>query len=166
MAKKAKKTTTEPVSETKGKATMADDTIVTLDMNLADYEDFEPLPEGSYPVKVTQAEMRTKEETGNDYYYVVLQIHPDDYPADYDVENAPDGTNLTYARLQRPSPKNRRSITAIKKWFEAIGMSTKTTEINPGDWEGKSCKANVNRQEWPKDSGNKINSIVSLEALD
>lgn len=175
MAKKpSSKSTTELVADTlktetptitaKEKASKMTDksSILELDMSLADYEDFEPLPAGPYPATVTLAELRTSDK-GNDYYYVTLSVHVDDYPADYAVENAPEGTNYVYARLQKPDSKNRRSITAIKNWYRALGLDLKSSVINPGEWEGKKCKILTKPQEW---NGAEISSIVGVEAID
>jgi hypothetical protein len=104
---------------------MSEDSILELDMNLEDYADYEPLPPGNYPAEIRSAEMRISDK-GNEYYYVGLVIHPDDFPADYDVANAPEGANLVHARLQKPTADNRRSITAIKNWYKALNLKTKT----------------------------------------
>lgn len=158
MAKNAKRI--EEEEETKSRSN--DSTIVELDMNLEDMEDFELLPDGNYPAVITLAEMRTSPK-GNDYYYVTFKIDADDYPADYAVENAPEGINLTYARVQKPTPTNRRSITAVKKFMAALGLSLKTSTINPGDWEGKKASLKVGHQEY---NGEPVNNIVAVEALD
>lgn len=168
MAKKAKQTTTASVETTpqqqttKGTTHMSEESIVELDLNLEDYDDFEPLPAGAYPATVTLSEMRTSDK-GNDYYYITFQVHPDDYPADYAMENAPEGTNLTYARVQKPDPRNRRSITNVKNLMRALGVNIKTSVINPGEWEGKKAKLVIKKDNF---NGMPNNSIVSVEALD
>lgn len=150
-------------STTGKKSKMVDkNTILELDMNLEDYEDFEPLPKGEYPGTVTTAEARVSDK-GNEYYYLVFQIHPDDYPVDYAVENAPEGLNLTFARVQKPTAANRRSITGVKNLLRALGESLKTNTINPGAWEGKKAKLVVGLQEW---QGELRNQIDRVEALD
>lgn len=152
----------EPESKKETKTMSNDSTILELDMNLADYDDFEPLPNGGYPGQITKAEMRTSDK-GNDYYYITFNIHPDDFPADYSVENAPDGMNLVYARIQKPDPRNRRSITAVKSFMRALGIDLKTSVINPGDWEGRKAKLIIKKETYNEQP---INSIVSIEALD
>lgn len=158
-----KKQTTTTAVEKKETAKMSDnDTILELDMNLADYDDFEPLPNGAYPAQILEAEMRTSDK-GNDYYYVIFLIHPDDYPADYAVENNPEGTRLVHARVQKPDPKNRRSITAVKNFMRAIGLDLKTSTIDPSTWVTKKAKLVIKRDEF---NGSPTNSIVSIESLD
>jgi hypothetical protein len=161
MAKQAKRIEEEDMKESSGKGGNSS-TILELDMNLEDMEDFELLPDGNYPAEISQAEMRTSPK-GNDYYYIIFNIHPDDFPPDYAVENAPEGIKLVYARIQKPDAGNRRSITAVKNFMRALGMSLKTSTINPGDWEGKKASLKVGHQEW---NGDEINTIMGVEALD
>lgn len=165
MAKKTKiidEEHSETIKEEKKMASKNDSTILELEFNLEDMDDFEPLPDGEYPATVTLAEMRTSDK-GNDYYYMSFQIHPDNFPADYSRENAPDGLSLVYARVQKPDPKNRRSITGVKNLYRALGIPLKTSTINPGEWEGKQAKLRLKKQDW---NGETINSIVAVEALD
>lgn len=173
MAKRTKKSYVEPVDEleietrpekkvTKMASNTSTDSILELDMNLEDFGDYQPLPKSAYPAEVVQAELRMSDK-GNEYYYVVFNIHPDDYPADYAVENAPEGARLTYARMQKPTPKNLRSITAVKNFYRALGLNMKTSKINPGDWEGKKAKLVLDVGEY---NGSPVNNIVAIEALD
>jgi signal recognition particle subunit SEC65 len=159
----AKATTKSVTKETESKETkMSNENILELDMSLESFEDFEPLPASEYPAEVRSAEKRISDK-GNEYYYVVFNIHPDDFPADYAVENAPEGMNLVFARLQVPTAANRRSITAIKNWYRALGLSLSTNVINPGEWEGKRAKLVVDKSEY---NGETRNGIKSVEALD
>lgn len=166
MAKKPQQKTkkTEPSWDElqKEKAMSDNENILDLDMNLEDFDDFEPLPAGPYPATVTEAQLKMSDK-GNEYYYVVFQVHPDDYPADYAVENAPEGTNLVYARVQKPTAKDRRSITAVKKLYRALGLSLKTATVNPGDWEGKKAKVVVKNSKW---NGEPRAEIESVETID
>jgi hypothetical protein len=162
MAKAAKKAEFDEENEAELASAKSDSTIVELDQNLEDYEDFEPLPAGGYPFAVTKAEMRTSDK-GNDYYYTSLTIHPDDFPPDYDKANAPDGLNLVYARMMKPDPKNRRSITAVKNFMRAIGLSTKTNIIDPSKWETRKGKVILKRGKF---NGQPNNDIVGIERLD
>ena len=138
----------------------AEHSIVELESNLADFEDYEPLPGRAYDAQITEAELRMKEETGNEYYYVVFTIPPGHYPHDYAVENAPEGARLVYARLQKPTTANRRSITALKNFMRTIGVSLKTNKIDPDAWVGRWAKLNIKKDTF---NGDPINSIVSIE---
>lgn len=137
-------------------------TIVDLEMNLEDYDDFEILPDGQYPATCTLAELRVSDK-GNEYYYTTWKINANDYPPDYARENNPEGTNLNFSRLQKVSAGNRRSITAMKNFYRAIGLKLATSKINPGDWEGRRAKLNVGHGEF---GGEMRNQVDSIEALD
>lgn len=164
----AKKTTTKPVEEPTPKPTkernMASENIniIELDQNLEDFEDFEPLPARDYVAELRKAETRISEK-GNEYFYVTFNIHPEDFPADYDVANAPEGLNLIYSRLMAVNPQDRRSVTAMKKFYKALGMSLKTPTIDCSTWEGKKAKLIVGREEY---NGELRNAIKSIEAID
>lgn len=136
--------------------------ILELDFNLADAEDFENLPAGEYPASVKAADLRTSDK-GNEYYYTVITIDPKDYPADYDVANNPEGTNLIYARLMKPTSDNRRSITSMKKWYKAIGLDANTTSIDPSTWVGLRLKVLLGISQY---NGEDRNEIKAIEALD
>lgn len=166
MAKKAK--TTEDVVETTTKPqqernrTMADINVMELDQNLEDFEDFEPLPAGGYEGEIRKAELKLA-DSGTEYYKIQYRIDPDNFPADYDRENAPDGMNLIYGRLFKIDPNDRRSVTAMKKFYKAHGMSLKSSKIDPGTWEGAKTKLVIGVSEW---NGEMRNEIKGLEALD
>lgn len=165
MAKKAEQVVNlDEVEAARKEQRMAnnDSTILELEFNLEDMDDFEPLPDGEYLATVTLAEMRTSDK-GNDYYYVTFQIDPNEFPADYAVENAPEGMNLTYARVQKPTPSNRRSITGVKRLMRALGLPLNTSVIDPSLWENRQAKLRLKKQDW---NGEQINNIVSVEAVD
>lgn len=168
MAKATKKAT-ETVAETTTNTPKSKEqhmseniNIIELDMNLDEFEDFEPLPSRDYEAEVRKAESRISDK-GTEYYYVQFVIHPDDFPADYDRANAPEGLNLIYARLMKPDPADRRSITAMKKWYRALGMDLKTTVINPGEWEGKRAKLTVGIGQFNGEDRNEIKAVSTID---
>lgn len=141
---------------------MAEEGILELDFNLADAEDFENLPNGEYPAHIKSAELRVSDK-GNEYYYVTVTIDPKDYPADYDVANNPEGTNLIYARLMKPTADNRRSITSMKKWYKALGLDANVNIIDPATWVDRECKVVLGTGSY---QGEARNEIKAIEALD
>jgi len=155
--------TTVVTKPTKGNATMSDQvTIIDLDMNLEDFEDYEILPDGPLPGECTIAEVRTS-DNGNQYFYTMWRIDPSDYPLDYDRENAPNGTIMNYSRVQVPTPGDRRSITSVKKFMAAMGLSLKTNSIDCSQWVGKRAMLNIGHQVY---NGENRNQIVSVENED
>lgn len=176
MAARKKKSDTEVVSasEVAGSATtnqttllqketkMSEGTFIDLDMNLEDYEDFETLPKGEYPGECTTAEVRTSDK-GNQFFYTLWKIDPSDYPADYDVSNNPDGTVLNFSRLSVPSAQNRRAVTAVKKFYKALGLDLKTNTINPEDWVGKKAKLVVGAEKYNGEDRNNISAVENID---
>lgn len=179
MAPRKKNSVTEPVTASavdgpstnqtetfaKGNKSMSEQngTIIDLDMNLADFEDFEPLPKGEYPGECTVAEVRTSDK-GNQYFYTMWKIDPSDYPADYDVANNPDGTILNYSRLSVPSAANRRAVTAVKKFYAALGLPTKISSIDCSTWVGQKAKLVVGAEPYNGEVRNSVSAIENLEA--
>lgn len=179
MAPRKKNTVTEPVAASeldgsssnqtktfaKGNTNMSEQngTIIDLDMNLADFEDFEPLPKGEYPAECTVAEVRTSDK-GNQYFYTMWKIDPSDYPADYDVANNAEGTVLNYSRLSVPSANNRRAVTAVKKFYAALGLPTKISQIDCSTWVGQKAKIVVGAELYNGENRNSISAIENLEA--
>lgn len=141
---------------------VAEESITELDQNLEAFDDYEILPKGSYPATCILAEKRIS-DSGNEYYYTNWRIDPSDYPADYDADNAPEGTTLNYSRVQAPKPNDRRSITNVKKLYKAMGLSLKTATIDPSTWVDQKAMLVVGAEVY---NGERRNSIVSIETLD
>jgi hypothetical protein len=154
--------TNQTTSFAKGNKSMSEGTIIELDMNLEDFEDFTSLPKGEYPGECTAAEVRTSDK-GNQYFYTMWKIDPSDYPADYDVANNPEGTVLNFSRVQVPTASNRRAVTAVKKLYAALGLKTKTNVIDPATWVGTKAKLVVGTEKY---NGEDRNSITAIENID
>lgn len=155
---------TETVATNKRKTNMADQvTIIDLDLNLDEMEDYEILPDGAYPAECTQAEVRTSDK-GNSYFYTMWKIDPANYPIDYDKANAPNGSVMNYSRVQVPTPGDRRSITNVKKLMSAMGLSLKTSSIDCSQWVGKQAMINVGHEDYNGETRNSIKTIESEDA--
>lgn len=137
--------------------------ITELDRNLEEFEDFEPLPAGNYKAIIAEVEKKMSDK-GNEYYYITLEIPTDEYPADYDVENNPEGTKLVYSRLQALDTSNRRSVTAMKKFFRALGLPLATTTIDHNTWEGMPVKLNLKMGVWQGEKRPEIEAIETVDA--
>lgn len=140
-----------------------ENTIITLDMNLEDYADFEPLPKGPYVGECILAEVRVS-ANGNSYFYTNWKITPDQFPVDYDIANAPEGLQLNYSRVQVPTPDDRRSITQVKHFMAALGTKLKTKVIDPSSWVGKKAKLILGQEMYNGENRNSITGVESLEA--
>jgi hypothetical protein len=142
---------------------MADeDSIVELDQNLDAVEDFQLLPKGAYPATCVAAEKRIS-DNNNEYYYCNFRIDPEDYPPDYEKENAPEGTVLNYSRVQVPKSNDRRSITNVKKLMRAMGISLKTNRIDPEEWIDKRVRLVT---AYGRFNGERVLQIQSIESLE
>ncbi len=140
-----------------------DESIVELDSNLESYDDYQILPKGNYEGECTLAEKRVS-DNGNEYYYTNWTIPVDSYPADYDVENAPEGTILNYSRISVPTSSDRRSITNVKRLMKAMGLDLKTKVIDPSTWVGKHAKLVVGHSTYQGEKRAAIDKIESLDA--
>lgn len=139
-----------------------DGSIVELDSNLDSYDDYQILPKGNYRAVCETVEKRVS-DNGNEFYYTNWRIMPDNYPADYDHENAPEGTLLNYSRIQVPTSTDRRSITNVKRLMRAIGLDLKTKVIDHEQWVGKEAKLVVG---WGTFNGERRAQIDKIESLD
>jgi hypothetical protein len=143
---------------------MADeDSIVELDQNLDAVEDFELLPKGAYPATCVLAEKRVS-DNNNEYYYINFRIDPEDYPPDYDKDNAPEGTTMNYSRISVPKSNDRRSISNVKKLYRAMGLSLKTSKIDPDEWIDKKVRLVTAYGRYNGERVLQVQSVESLEA--
>lgn len=138
---------------------MAD--LIKLAQNLEDMEEFQPLPAGPYRAEIREAEVKVSEGVPNGYLYLKLRVDPSDFPADYDVENAPEGATLTYAQIKIPDG-DRRKVKPFKNFMKAIGLEGAGTSFNVSDWIGKEVQVlvTVNRYQ-----GNEVNNVDSISPL-
>lgn len=121
-------------------------TIVDFSEDISEAEQPEPLPEGVYPAEVLAAEVKVSQK-GTKYGAVTFVISPDDFPADYPQENAPDGKVIVYRRLGLEDNQQARFM--ARRFCEALGapmgrqldLSQMVTlsanvHIKHGEWEG------------------------------
>lgn len=174
MAKKTKPAT-EPVADelitkptsldastekTKG-TKMSEINVMELEQDLDQYEDYEILPARNYPAEIRKVDEQLY-DSGAEGYKISFRIDPESYPVDYDRENAPEGTTFIYQRIFKIDPKDRRSITAMKKWYKTMGLSLKTSVIDHTLWEGVKVTLNIGHGTW---NGEKRAEIKGIEAL-
>jgi len=133
--------------------------IIELSTNIEEMQEFEPLPAGPYPAEVRDVEVRYSEKQPNGYFYLVLNIDPNDYPADYDVENAPEGAQIVYARVQVPDAANRRTVKPFKNMLAAFGVKQKGNKFAPDDLIGKHAQVILSVNEY---QGNPVNNVEGI----
>lgn len=116
---------------------MHQDSIIEYSVDIATAEAPVPLPATIYNATIVEAVPKTSTNTGKRYAAVKVLIHPDDYPADYPSENAPEGTVLTYnlISLEDTPPARWR----LRSFLEKIGAPA-SRRIDMGEWLHRQVK--------------------------
>lgn len=119
-------------------------TIVEFSEDIAEAEQPEPLPEGEYAAEIMAAEIK-ESQRGTRYAAVSFMISPDEYPADYPMENAPDGKMIVYRRVGMEDTPQARFM--LRRFCEAIG-SPMARQIDVSQWVSLYAKVHVQHGEW------------------
>lgn len=122
--------------------------ILELDQNLDDIEEPDLLPQGWYVGEVQGVEIRDNQKGTGKYYAIQFTIPTDNFPANYDVENWPEGCQLYYNLVRVPRAGDRRSYTSVKKLMQSLGLSLSTNRIEPNTWIGRPAKLKVIHNEY------------------
>lgn len=130
--------------------------MISYGESLADAEAPEPLPASRYPAVIESAEIKTSQRTGNDYVSVGFRISTDDFPADFDINNAPEGVLLSYNRLSPAD--NIQARFRMRKFVEAIGAEMGSA-LNLNDWIGLSTSIELTVSEYEGIPRNEIKSV-------
>jgi len=138
---------------------MAD--LIKLAMNLEDMEEFQPLPAGPYRAEVREVTTKITEGVPNGFFVIKLRVDPNDFPVDYDPENAPEGVALTYANVKLPDG-DRRKVKPFKNLLKALGVDASGTSFDPSDWIGKEVQVFVSVNTF---QGNLVNNVESIAPL-
>lgn len=133
--------------------------IIELGMNLEEMAEYEALPDGPYIANIRDVEVKYSEKVPNGYYYIQLQVPVEEFPADYDAANAPEGLNIIYARMAVPTPENRRSVAPFKNFLKAIGISTSSDKFDPEEWIGKELQVLLKKTEY---NGSPVNNVEAI----
>lgn len=119
------------------------DSIVSFSENIQEAEAPEPLPESTYPATCIDA---TKGESKNGDPMAILKykIAEEDYPADYDVGNAPGGTTLTFYAVMQDTAAGRYRT---KQLCENMGAPM-SKNVNIKKFIGLACKLTLKHEEY------------------
>jgi len=134
-------------------------TIVEFSSDISDAEAPEPLPVSEYPAQIKSAEIRVSTNSGNKYAAVAFHISPDEYPADYPVEEAPDGKLVIYRRLVMED--NAQSRYNVRKFCEAIG-ATMSMKIDVGEWVGLEARVQIEHDTYEGVTREQITRVSAL----
>lgn len=162
MAKPKLEAVDDQTEDQTGVASMVDDegtgipSVIEYAEDVDDAEAPEPLPDGDYPATVEKVEMKVGATSGKNYLAVTFRISTDEFPADFDVNNAPEGLVISYNRL---SPDD--TIAArfrMKKFIRAIG-ATGGRQINLMEWVGLNATLHLSHREYEGVPQNDIKSV-------
>lgn len=117
--------------------------IIELDGNLDETPEPELLPPGFYAAEVADVQVRQNQKGTGSYFSVKFMIPAENFPADYDVDNWPDGLPLYYNLLRVPTSADRRAKLNIKRWMETLGLPTDVSTIDPSTWIGRPANVKV-----------------------
>lgn len=119
--------------------------IIEFSEDISQAEQPEPLPLNDYPFNIRAVEAKIATASGNKYAAVTCYISPDDYPADFPVENAPDGVTIIYRGVPlSDTPQNRWRL---RGFCDAIGAPM-SNSIDLNEWIGLSAVATVDQEEY------------------
>ena len=122
-----------------------DQTIFEFSEDISEAEAPDPLPPGDYEGEIRAVAGARSQSTDNQYAAVSFIIPPDQFPADYDSTNAPDGMTIIYRRV--PLEDDRRSRFFLRRFCDAIGAPMSKT-IDLTEWLGKMAKLTVANEDW------------------
>lgn len=131
-------------------------TILEFSEDISEAEAPLPLPAGEYEASIQSAAVRVS-QNGNPYIQIGLLINPDQYPVDYPVEEAPEGTILYYNRT--PAADDKRARYRIRKLCESIGAPVPSKHLDLNEWIGLTARVQVDVGEWegmPRSEASKI----------
>lgn len=125
---------------------MSDETmsIVEFSEDISKAEAPEPLPPGEYAATIRGAEIKMSQR-GTKYAAVSFVIDPGEFPADYPVENAPDGKLLVYRRCSMEDNPQARYM--LRNFCEAIGAPA-SKKIDVNEWVGLDATVQVDNEEY------------------
>lgn len=117
-----------------------DDELFHFDENIQEAERPEVLPERAYVGIITDVR-RTTTNLGKPNLTLSIMIPPENYPADFKEENAPDGVTIRF-KSQELSPDTPKGKYNAKRLAEAMKLSS-TVSLNKADFMDKTVKIDV-----------------------
>jgi RNase P/RNase MRP subunit p30 len=139
--------------------------IIELGSKIEEMEEYEPLPEGQYIATIRSVEIKHSEKLPHGYFNIQMLVEPEQYPADYDAANNPEGTPLTYARVQVPTSENRRSVNTFRKFLAVLGMEPKGDKFSTEDWVNKEVQVLLKRTEYQGNPTNNVESVMPVPTV-
>ncbi len=137
----------------------ASENILSYGEDIADAEAPPPLPDGEYPAEIRNVTTKVSSK-GNTMLPIVINVSPDDFPADYPVEFNPDGVSLTsYRLIYDDTPRGRF---AMKRFCESIGAPM-GKHIDYTAWIGKKVLVTLGHEDYEGMPRNNIQKFSSID---
>jgi hypothetical protein len=114
-------------------------TIVEFSEDISTAEAPEPLPVGEYPATIRAAEVKLSQR-GTRYAAVTFHIAPEEFPADYPSDIAPDGKTIVFRRLSMED--NQQARFGLRRFCESIGAPM-SKKVDLSEWVGLDAKIEV-----------------------
>lgn len=132
--------------------------IIEFTHDIDDAEAPIPLPEGTYEaeIKSVEAKMSTNDKK---YAAVGFYISPDAYPADYPLEEAPDGLTIFYRRLSLEN--NKMSRFNLRRFIQNIGAPPVGRTLDMTQWVGLRGKVVVKHDTWEDTKRPVIDKVIA-----
>jgi hypothetical protein len=143
MARTNKAPVKEEAEETYSEPAESGSDIIELSQDIADTPEPVLMPPGWYLAQIESVEIRPNQAGTGRYYSTVFRVPTEKFPADYEVDNYPDGLPLYYNLVRVPRDGDRKSISNLRKFLEQIGMPTNISTIDPNEWIGRTAKVKV-----------------------
>ena len=118
--------------------------IVEFSEDISDAEAPEPLPVGEYAATIEAVEAK-RSQRDTLYAAVTFSIKPEEYPADFPLENAPDGKRIVYRRCSLEDNPQARYM--LRQFIENIG-ATPSKRIDVNEWVGLEASIQLDHDEY------------------
>lgn len=116
--------------------------VISFSEDINDAEAPVPLPANDYPAVIVGVTPKVSSK-GTKYAEAQFRIDPADYPADFDVGNAPNGVNVFYRRVSLEDNPNARYM--MKLWCTAIGAPM-SKNLDMQEWVGQEAMVTVKHE--------------------
>lgn len=133
--------------------------VLDIGMDIAGAEQPDLLPAAEYVAEVRSAEVKVS-GAGNKYIAVAFYIPTEEYPADFDVTNAPDGLTLTWNRVPVPENNDRRAAFRLRKFMETIEAPFEGSRLDLEKWTGLKARVRIKHGSWEGVNREEIASVA------
>jgi len=117
-----------------------------------------PLPEGTYEAEIKAVEAKM---SGNDKRYAAVSFYipTDAYPADYPLEEAPDGLTLIFRKLSLEN--NKMSRFNLKRFIQNIGAPPVGRTLDLTQWVGLRAKIVIKHDTWEGTTRPSVDKVLA-----